>query len=481
MSLEDLTGVIRKDKESGRTPERRRSYAWLLPVSLLVGFVLILGLLFGERLIPAKAVTTAPVITIRTNKPDSPGHVADHNVTSVGNFGKGGLLFQASGWVEPDPYLTIVPSLVNGVVESVHALEGQVVKKGDLLATMIDEDAKLDLRSAEQGYVSLEKRITAHCVSLEIVDAEITAAERREEALKAQLDDAKDNYNRLKGLSEGAASRQEVVQARLAADRQAAMLAEAQAELPRLRARLSQIEAEAESMRASLDELVTRRDRAALALKRTRITAPVDGVVLHLHAAPGIKRILDMDDPKSAVIVELYDPQSLQARIDVPLNEAADLIAGQVVELVSEILPDRTFTGRVTRISGQADLQRNTLQAKVSIEDPDPVLRPGMLVRAKFFSVSGRNTKSVNSSGGGVGESSNRLAIYVPEDALVDESSVWVVSANGEAELRMITLGRDTREGHRHVTDGLLSGESVILPPHDNLKDGSRLSVSETK
>ncbi|MGJ8642868.1 MAG: efflux RND transporter periplasmic adaptor subunit [Luteolibacter sp.] len=479
MSSEDLTGIIRKIPESDRAPERRRSYAWLLPVGLLFGFVLILGLLFGKRLIPAKAVTTAPVVTIRTNEPDPSEPDSGKGGEDVSALGKGSLLFQASGWVEPDPYVTLVPSLVNGVVESVHALEGQVVKKGDLLAKLIDEDAKLDLRSAEQEYVSLEKKITAHCVSLEIVNAEITAAERREEALKAQLDDAKDNYTRLEGLSEGAVSRQEVVQARLAADRQAAMHAEAQAEPPRLRARIGQIEAEAESMRASLDELATRRDRAALALERTRITAPVDGIVLHLHVAPGKKRMLNMDDPKSAVIVELYDPQSLQARIDVPLNEAANLTPGQAVELVSEILPDRTFAGRVTRISGQADLQRNTLQAKVAIEDPDPVLRPDMLVRAKFFSVSGRNTKSGNSSVG-ASVASNRLAIYVPENALVDDSSVWVVSPNGEAELRKITLGRDTKDGHRRVTDGLLSGESVILPPHDDLEEGARLSVSET-
>lgn len=477
MSSQDLTGIIRKSPESGHAPERRRSYAWLLPVGLLLGFVLILGLLFGKRLIPAKAVTTAPVVTIRTNEPDSSKPDSDKGGTAVGALGKGGLLFQASGWIEPDPYVTLVPSLVNGVVESVHALEGQSVKKGDLLATLIDEDAKLDLRSAEQEYETLEKKITAHCISLEIVEAEITAAERREEALKAQLDDVRDNYTRLEGLSEGAVSRQEVVQARLAADRQAAMYAEAQAELPRLRARLGQIKAEADSMRALLNELGTRRDRAALALERTRIIAPVDGVVLHLHVAPGKKRMLDMDDPKSAVIVELYDPQSLQARIDVPLNEAAKLTPGQAVELVSEILPDRTFTGRVTRISGQADLQRNTLQAKVAIEDPDPTLRPEMLVRAKFFSVSGGNAKSANQFAAGA---SNRLAIYVPEDALVDDGSVWVVSAKGEAELRKITLGQDAKDGHRRVTDGLLSGESVILPPYDDLKEGTRLSVSET-
>ena len=39
----------------------------------------------------------------------------------------------------------------------------------------------------------------------------------------------------------------------------------------------------------------------------------------------------------------------------------------------------------MTRIVGEADLQRNTLQAKVRVEDPDHRLRPDMLCRAEFL------------------------------------------------------------------------------------------------
>ncbi|NIP97960.1 MAG: HlyD family secretion protein, partial [Akkermansiaceae bacterium] len=87
----------------------------------------------------------------------------------------------------------------------------------------------------------------------------------------------------------------------------------------------------------------------------------IDGIILHLHAAPGKKRMLTADDPTSALIVELYDPQKLQARIDVPLSEAAGLRVGQPVRLSTDLLPDARFNGEVTRIVGEADLQRNTL------------------------------------------------------------------------------------------------------------------------
>ncbi|MFT6179742.1 MAG: RND family efflux transporter MFP subunit [Akkermansiaceae bacterium] len=474
MSLDDL---IKKssDSSSAGTPysKRKRSFAWLLPVGLLLGFLIILGLLFGGRLLPATSVKTAPVITIRAGESLSLRGGGNSLVNDTKPSGKGSLLFQASGWVEPDPYTVFVPTLINGVVDEVHALEGQSIKKGDLVATLVDDEARLDFQSAQQKYTSLEKKIVAHCTGFEVVRAEISAAQRKIEAFETRLDEARDTSSRLSKLSKGTVSQQQVVQARLATERQIAMLAEAKTEIPRLEALFTQLEAEEEAMTANLDELATARERAKLALDRTKITSSMDGIVLQLHAAPGMKRMLDMDSPTSAVIVELYDPKHLQARIDVPLNEAAALSAGQAVELVSDLLPNKTFTGTVTRISGQADLQRNTLQAKIEIKEPDERLRPDMLVRAKFFS-----SGNAQSSGEKPTASSGRLALYVSEKALVSETQVWIVTPGFLAEKRSIKLGNDTKDGHRLVLEGLRSGESVILPPHAKLEEGSRVEIT---
>jgi HlyD family secretion protein len=474
MSLDDLTKKSSGAPLSGTLHTgRRRSFAWLLPVGLSLGFLIILGLLFGKRLLPAITVETAPVITIRAGEAISSGEQNASPTSRTKPPGKGPLLFQASGWIEPDPYTVYLSTLINGVVDEVHALEGQAIKKGDLVATLVDDEALLDFQAAQQKHLSLEKTIVAHCSGFEIVSAEISAAQRKIEALETLLAEARDTSSRLAKLSKGAISQQQVVQARLATERQIAMLAEAQTAIPRLKARFTQLETEEEAMIANLDELATARERAKLALDRTKITSSMDGIVLQLHAAPGKKRMLDMDSPTSAVIVELYDPKHLQARIDVPLNEAAALSAGQTVKLVSDLLPNKTFTGTVTRISGQADLQRNTLQAKVEIQNPDERLRPDMLVRAKFFAPG-----NAQSSGETPAASSSRLALYVPEEALVSDTQVWVVTPDLNAERRSIKLGRDTKDGHRLVLEGLRSGESVILPPHAKLEEGSRVEIT---
>ena len=475
MSLDDLTSQNPSQGSPDFSKKPTRSLAWLLPVALIIGFLIVLALLFGKRLIPAVSVKTAPVITIRTgedsNKTPSPPTEQTSNTTS--------LLFQASGWIEPDPYTTFVSALINGVINEVLVLEGQSVKKGQLLATLIDEDAKLNLLTAQQKHTAYQKQIEAHCTEYNIIDSDIIAANSQITAMEAQLNQARDNSDRLSSLPKGSISEREVTKAKLTTEMQVAMLSEAQAQIPKLNARKTQLAAQKATMEANLLELATNKDRAQLALDRTKIKASMDGIILKLHAAPGMKRMLDMDSPTSAVIVELYDPAKLQARIDVPLNEAAALSAGQTVELISDLLPDKTFTGTVTRISGQADLQRNTLQAKVQINNPDPRLRPDMLMRAKFYSISNSsNNNNQSKSNNNQNITNNRLSIYVPQEALIDQTSVWVVTPELTAEKRTIKLATQTKENHQRVTQGLRSGESVILPPHHELKPGTRLNIT---
>ena len=391
------------------------------------------------------------------------------------------LLFQASGWLEPDPYVIEVPALVNGVVDEVFVLAGADVKKGDPLATLIDDEAKLNLEKAERNLTTIRSNIAAHCSSVPEIYARIETAKAKVSAEQARLAELEDTANRFKSLPEGAVSVSEVTAAMLQVNRQEAFLAEAESEIPRLRAQLLTIDFERVAMGNGFSEAESARDLAKLALDRHHITAPMDGRVLHLHVQPGKKRMLDMDDPKSALIVELYEPTKMQARIDVPLNEASGLKVGQSVELTTDLLNDVVMEGIVTRITGEADLARNTLQAKVAITDPDDRLRPEMLVRAKFFPrpmmPDENKTEPVETS-----QPQTRLLIFAPENAIFDvngnQAKAWTVSRESTAEVRTITLGNSEREGYREITGGLRSGDQLILPPFTKIKQGTRVTAN---
>ena len=154
---------------------------------------------------------------------------------------------------------------------------------------------------------------------------------------------------------------------------------------------------------AKIAEAEVTEDEKELALTRTKIVSPVDGVVLELKAAPGQKKMLGMDDMDSATMAVLFEKRKLQARVDVPLADARGLVPGQAALVTSDFLPNVEFRGVVTRIVGSADLQRNTLQAKVRVIDPDPRLRPEMLCRVKFLETTGGGKAGGDLNGEGAG------------------------------------------------------------------------------
>src|SRR5690606_19427044 len=120
---------------------------------------------------------------------------------------------------------------------------------------------------------------------------------------------------------------------------------------------------------------------AQLRAARLEIKSPIDGVAMRRWIVPGSVGSMGSDNPEMARVAELYDPLHLHVRVDVPLADAAKISVGQQAQIVVEVLSDRTFSGTVTRITNLADIQKNTLEVKVALDNPAPELKPDMLAR----------------------------------------------------------------------------------------------------
>jgi multidrug efflux pump subunit AcrA (membrane-fusion protein) len=253
-----------------------------------------------------------------------------------------------------------------------------------------------------------------------------------------------------------AAAREAELAAReLAAARQALAVAEeALANPVELAGNLAVAEAEVERARAARAAAAVELQIAARERDWLTVRAPASGVVFKVLAGPG-----SVAGPDGEPIVSLYDPQRLRARIDVPLGAVAGIREGQRVELRSEVLGATVVRGRVQRLQHESDLLKNTLQVKVEVLEPPPLLRPETLCRARFL------------AGEAASRPSGRSAFRVPK-AAVQAGQVFVFDpAAGVA--RGVGVAVVSEDDAGVVVHGELSvAQRVILAP---VRDGERV------
>jgi RND family efflux transporter MFP subunit len=483
---------------------RRRWQTRILVPGLILGVTgVVLAIAAGDALWPSLPVRVVPVIV----KAGIPG----------GAVGK--VVAQAPGWVEADPYAVSVSALADGVVQEVLVLEGATVQAGQVVARLIDEDARLALARAEARVAESEADLKAAQAALEAAErtwefpvelerslatSEAERAEKlaelerwpaelkAEEALAAELEA---EYRRIVPLYEaGQTSEIEYIRAQQQFEAQRAKAAAMRERKAVLEAQLRAIEAEVAAARehlrlriadtqalagaraaeggasAKLAEVRAMRDEAALRLARMEVRSPVDGVVMTRLVEPGTKLMLNSDTMLSTTVVRLYDPQKLQVRVDVPLGDAASVGVGQAAEVVVDVLPERVFSGRVTRIVNEADVAKNTLQVKVAIEEPSPELKPEMLARARFLSNDEQppDQPAVQN-------------VFIPESLLgqgAGHQHVWLADqARNVAVMRVVTPGTRRSDRWIEIVAGLQPGDRLIADPPSTLRDGQRIRI----
>lgn len=494
-------------------PSRHLVIRFLLPVAL-IGAVAGLFIVSGWRsLRPSTQVETIPVV-VRSI------HDASATATSSEQ-----TIVQAPGWVEADPSIVYAATLIDGVVESILVLEGESVESGQPLATLVDDDARLALAAAHArleaargATVSAEATLAAAQETLDTKIAPVlhqVATQAALEQLTAELngigaqiakavavrDELADEYRRKESLVEEGAVAQGPLQ-RLAhrvhgAESEIRLLNAKEASLT---AQVASAAAHATAAREELDLLIDLRGAAAiaegrllqaraaeaetqvrlqeaeLALERCTILSPITGVVIERIASPG-SMVRTGDTEHGGHIVHLYDPEHLQIRTDIPLADAAAVGVGQSATIVVDVLPNMTFDGEVTRFLHRADIQKNTVEAKVRIFDPSNLLKPDMLARVKIIT-SGPDGGSDASDG-----SSHRLFVPVAAIDEDDPTHLWIATAlhrgHGEASRRTIELGQTRIDGWIEVRSGLVAGDRVILSTV-GLSEGDPVTIVDT-
>lgn len=338
---------------------------------------------------------------------------------------------RVSGTVEGDEIR--LGARVGGRVAKVHVEEGRRVARGEALFELEAFDlheqraaavARAQQRRAElellaQGYRSEEiaqagarrDRLAARLEELERGPRpqEIAAARARLDEADARVELAVQRHARISKLAvEGIQSQEDLDRAvqelraangaRLVRSEELALLeagtraeaiAEARASLAEAAHALALLEngprpAEIDAARASVAAAEAEVGRVERAIGELVVTAPRDAIVEAFELDPG--DLVGADAP----IVSLLDPTALWVRAWVPADRL-DVAAGREVVVTADAFPGRTFRGRVSVVSRDAEFTPNNVQLpeerikrvfriRVRIEDGVELLRPGMTV-----------------------------------------------------------------------------------------------------
>lgn len=487
--MNDKLSALRRAKPAEDPPQQKPSRSvikkWIAksaPWGLLALTILLLVSIFGDRILPAKQVEVETVVTSSELAEGSLPRAQIVSNSSSNPFA-GSVLFQASGWFEADPFPYRATALASGIVDTVEVLEGQRVEAGETIATLIREDAELKLSVASASMEAAAAALTSAQSEYALSQARQQSMEKEIAVAESRRQELVDLAVRAKDLGPELISQEEIVQSGLRLKTQDQKLDALQSQLREREIESERLAAQVQVREGLLAESRARHQEAELEYARMVITAPVGGIIQRLMVAPGQKKVLMADNPESATVALLFQPEHLQARIDVPIAEASRLSVGQAVLLESEFLPGTELQGHIQRITGEADLQRNTLQVKVRVDDPPAGLRPEILCRAKFLNTSVSTvtaSQPVEGSERESGSTSTRLAVNVPERALFNQSgnvaSAWAVDKSGRrTERRIIRLTGNERDGYLEVADGLKPGDRVVLNPSQDIKDNMRI------
>jgi HlyD family secretion protein len=272
--------------------------------------------------------------------------------------------------------------------------EGDVVKDGQLLAKLAGDDERLAVQAATAN-LALAKAALAELENgsraqeIAVGEATLAQAKAAEQTARAELAQAESNDARYRALvKQGGVSRQEFetqatalnVTRHQAEEAKAAIRVAAEnLDLLKVGARTETID----QARARLASAVTTLDQAKQQLSYTELTAPFPGVVLSKAAEDG-----EFLQPGSTVLT-LARLDRPWLRVYIPENRLAQVKLGQSVSVAADSLPGKSYSGKVSFISGEAEFTPKSVQtfeervklvyrAKIDLDNPQGELKVGM-------------------------------------------------------------------------------------------------------
>jgi membrane fusion protein, copper/silver efflux system len=167
--------------------------------------------------------------------------------------------------------------------------------------------------------------------------------------------------------------------------------------------------------------------------------APESGLVWELGTRDGSAVSAGM------TLFKLASLKSVWVNAEIPETQTALVMPGARVVTRAAAFPDKTFNGRVSLILPDVNAVTRTIKARIEIDNPQRLLKPGMFARLEFGSHDQRR-------------------LMVPTEAVIytgKRSVVIVAEGDGKFHPVEVVTGSD-RDDMTEIRKGLQAGQKVV-------------------
>lgn len=327
---------------------------------------------------------------------------------------------------------------VPGRLRAISVDLGSVVRRGQVIAQVEQQDYKLRVQQAEAGLAQARARLGLSPDGQDDrVDPEQTGTVRQARAVLEEARLTRERAARL--VEQGVVAKSDFDSADAT-----------------YKVAYSRYQDAIEEIRNRQGLLAQRRSELSLArqqLNDTAVVAPLDGIVQEKRASIG--EYLAAGAP----VVDIVRMDPLRLRAEVPERDAGNVRSGQNVKVTVDG-DVNVYLGQITRLSPVIAEQNRILVVEADVRN-NGKLRPGAFARAEIVT------------------NDAKMAVTVPNNAIVTFAGIEkvIVVENGKALEKPITTGR--RSGDlTEIVAGVNVGEKVVVDP-GNLQSGQAVEVVE--
>jgi HlyD family secretion protein len=366
----------------------------------------------------------------------------------------------SNGKVEPiSPF--VMRAQLDSFVTRVAVVEGQPVKKGQLLLELNVKDALAQLAQTRAKLLSAENDLQNAKAGGRPDDAARVAGDLAKAT--AERDRLQRNHDALQRLiAQQAATKDELAANDLD-------LAKAQGEVKRLTAVQQQfvkgVSLEASQGALLVQQLQTEAASLEQKVRDGRIVAPANGTLYSLPVKQG--DFVKLGD----LLAEMADLHKVRVRAFIDEPELGGLEPGQTVKITWDALPNRTWTGKTEIIPKQVVPRgtRSVGELLCSVDNDNLALLPNINVNVRINSQERLNVLSVPRSA--VETDAGHTFVYVVKPDQFGGKS--------RLEKREIRVGIADASDYE-VVNGLQGNELLALPGDAQFRDGMVVKVMDT-